>query len=217
MEFKLLAGFRKKDVNPLQPSAVSTALTEVRAYWEGLRREGGIPARTDLDPRGISGALDRVFIAERIGKGMVRIRIAGSALAELGGVDLRGLPLGCIFHPDSRARLSTLVERVFDGPAAIEMRVDAERGVGRPNLDGRLLMLPLLDTDQSRTMILGCFAFNGEAGRAPRPLSIRFASEDRLAVPAQSTLADIRQPKLPAENSPAAATNSHLRLVYSAT
>jgi hypothetical protein len=40
---------------------------EVRAYWEGLRRDGAIPARTDLDPRGMADVLDQVFVAERIG------------------------------------------------------------------------------------------------------------------------------------------------------
>ena len=67
---------------------------QVRAYWEGLRQDGRLPARADLDPRGLVGVLDRVLLADRIGRGVAQVRIAGSGLAEFAGLDLRVVALG---------------------------------------------------------------------------------------------------------------------------
>src|SRR5690606_17239587 len=79
---------------------------ELRAYWEGLRRGGSIPCRADLDPRGMAGVLDRVFVGERIGTGLVRLRIAGTALTDIAGLEMKGLPLSALFLPEARARLA---------------------------------------------------------------------------------------------------------------
>ena len=86
MVFSFLGG--RSDGPPPPPRGPA----ELRAYWEALRQSGGLPQRAALDPRGLSGVLDRVFIAERIGRGVVQVRIAGSGLADFAGLDLRGLP-----------------------------------------------------------------------------------------------------------------------------
>ncbi len=216
MELKLLNGFRTGARPPIRPVAPSAGLAEVRAYWEGLRCGGDIPARADLDPRGMSGTLDRVFIAERIGAGLVRIRIAGSTLHDIAGLDLRGLPLSCLFQPDARPRLSTLIERVFSNPIAAELHIAAEQGVGRPNLAGRMMLLPLLDTDGSRTLTLGCISFTGGVGRAPRRFGILRAVEENLITAPDHSLPhaprDRREPPVAA----APVRPPHLRLAYSA-
>jgi hypothetical protein len=214
MEFKLIDGLRSGSRQHVEPAVVSSGLAEVRAYWEGLRHLGSIPARTGLDPRGISGALDRVFIAERIGTGLVRVRIAGSALTEIAGLDLRGLPLSCLFQTEARPRLTGLIERVFTGPIAAELHLEAERGLGRPALNGRLLLLPLVDVDGLRTLLLGCFSFNGGLGRAPRRFAIHAATEERLlaeAVQHRATHSSCEVVAFAAQDS-----KRHLRLVYSA-
>ncbi len=212
MEFRLLQGFKTAGGPSIHPVSGLTGLTEVRAYWEGLRRDGGVPARTELDPRGMSGALDRVFVAERIGTGLVRIRIAGSALGDVAGLDLRGLPLSCLFRPESRVRLSTLVEKVFVGPTAVELHLEAERGVGRPSLDGRLMMLPLLDVDRSRSLMLGCFCFKGGLGRSPRRFALKWNTEEKLGAVADPSTPN----KRPEADCPVAPSKpNHLRLVHS--
>jgi hypothetical protein len=209
MDFKLLGGSRKSNLPVAQNPLVLAAFAEVRAYWEGLRLAGSIPARTDLDPRGMKGALDKVFIAQRIAKGIVRIRIAGSALGDLAGMDLRGLPLSCLFQPDARPRLSAVVERVLYAPVAADLQLEALSRLGQSRCDGRLLMLPLLDVDQSRSLVLGCLSLDGQVGPARRPLSICRATEDPLGLVAAATAADFAA-------NPDTAKYSHLRLVHSA-
>jgi hypothetical protein len=195
------------------------ALAEVRAYWEGLRGAGHIPSRKDLDPRGMARALDRVFVAERIGTGLVRLRIAGSALGEIGGMDMKGMPLSVFFVPEARLRLAEALERVFLLPAATEIHLEAERTIGRPALTGRLLLLPLVSNDGTRDLVLGCLATNGEVGRAPRRFAIARTIEERLMLP--EMMAE-PEPIVPAFSEPPAPAprpirgTPNLRLIYSA-
>ncbi|HIC65033.1 MAG TPA: PAS domain-containing protein, partial [Paracoccus sp.] len=56
----------------------------MRDYWHGLRRGRAIPARSDVEPRGISRALDYAFILERIAPGAARMRLAGRHLIQIG-------------------------------------------------------------------------------------------------------------------------------------
>ncbi len=166
----------------LNPAAQHSAggLAAVRAYWEALRDGGQIPYRADVDPRGLSGALDRVFLAERIGNGLAQIRLSGTRVNELAGIDVRGLPLSCLFQPDARAELGHLLEAVFTGPKAADVQMSARKELGRPLLAARALFLPLLDGAGDCTILLGCIGLNGDIGRAPRRFDILHAAEERL-------------------------------------
>ncbi len=185
---------------PEQAAPPPRGPAEVRAYWEGLRRGGSIPCRADLDPRGMAGVLDRVFVGERIGAGLIRLRIAGTALTDIGGLEMKGLPLSVLFLPEARAALAEVLERVLTLPQAAELHLEAERGIGRPALHGRLLLLPLHSNGGARDLVLGCLATAGETGRAPRRFAITRAAEERLAPPEPG----------PAQR------RTHLRLVHSA-
>ena len=206
MDFRILSGGRP-GLRADYPAAFPQGPAEVRAYWEGLRRNGGIPARSDLDPRGLAQTLDRVFIAERIGPGLAQFRIGGSALGECAGADLRGLPVSCLFLTEARARLATVLERVLTTPIAADLRLEADRGIGRPALSARLLLLPLLDAAGQRTLVLGCFGFTGAIGRAPRRFGIDTVIEEQVLIAAKIAA---KTPVQPAQ------AGCHLRLVHSA-
>lgn len=157
---------------------VFAGLAEVRAYWEGLRQAGGLPERAALDPRGLGGALDRVFLAERIGHGLVQVRIAGSALGALAGIDLRGLPLSCLFAAEARPLLAEVLEEVTRGQGLAELDLGRDRG--GPGVQARLLLLPLADGPERR-LVLGCLGIAPERpGKAARFTILRRQVE-RLA------------------------------------
>ena len=201
MVFSFPGGPRPSPLPPRGPA-------ELRAYWEGLRRGGAIPARADLDPRGMAGVLDRVVVGERIGAGLLRLRIAGMALADIAGLEMKGLPLSVLVLPEARDRLAQVVQRVLDLPQAAELELEAERGIGRPALRGRLLLLPLRSGGGGRDLVLGCLTTEGETGRAPRRFAIARAVEERLVLPE----AAFAEPPAP----PLRPGRAHLRLVHSA-
>ncbi|WP_309664999.1 PAS domain-containing protein [Tabrizicola sp.] len=214
MDYGILSGLRPnarpgRDLTPLQ------GIAEVRAYWEGLRQGGGIPARSSLDPRGISGALDRVFLAERIGPGLVQIRLAGNSLSEIAGMDPRGLPLSCLFPPEGRATLARVIERVFEGPVAADLHLQSNREIARPLLDGRMILLPLLDAAGDCRLMLGCLALQGETGRAPRRFDILNVVEERLRP--EPAVVSAPPPPVSSKVHSDPPGRGHLRLVYSAT
>lgn len=201
MTLSFLDRFRPQ--RPLQAPLVFEGLAQVRAYWEGLRRGNGLPKRSAIDPRGLSGVLDRVFLAERIGRGLVQVRIAGSGLADFAGMDVRGLPLSCLFAPESRAQLGITLERVFDLPAVAEVDLGSDRA-GGGGLVARLLALPLADEDGAR-LILGAISF--AAGPAARcKFQMRSWRDERLLQPAEP------QPEAPV--APPIRRIGHLSLVH---
>lgn len=181
MTLTLFDRFRPRPAQPPQP--VFDGLAQVRAYWEGLRQGASLPARALLDPRGLSGVLDRVFLADRIGTGLAQIRLAGSALAGFAGADLPGLPLSCLFTPESRPLLAQSLEKVFTDPAVVEIDLGSDRlRVG--TVMARLLLLPLGEDGDRRSM-LGAVGFASRA--APCKLQILSRREERLVLPAPVT------------------------------
>lgn len=159
---------------------VIEGLSQTRAYWEGLRGTSALPQRRQIDPRGLAGVLDRVFLADRIGKGLAQIRIAGSALGDFAGTDVRGLPLSCLFGAESRGLLSDTLEQVFNEPALCELDLASDRVAGG-GIVARLLLLPVEDETHGR-LVLGMLGF-----AEPRParckLQILARREEKLMLP----------------------------------
>lgn len=145
-------------------------LSSLRAYWEALREEGGIPQRAQIDPRGIENALPIAFLAERIAPGIGRLRVAGSRLNGLMGMEVRGMPISALIDPDSRDGFAAALERVFAGPAIAELSLRGAPGIAQPRLEGRMLLLPLRAMDGSVSRVLGGLALEGRVGMAPRRL-----------------------------------------------
>ncbi len=108
------------------------AIAQIEAYWQTTRRGRLVPSRSDVDPRGLHGALEHAFVLERISSGLARFRVAGSHLTELMGLEVRGMPLSSIFVPEARAKLSDAIEAAFDTPATIRLSLVSEAGFGRP-------------------------------------------------------------------------------------
>jgi len=168
------------------------ALAEVRAYWEGLRTANSLPLREAMDPRGMAGALEVTFLVERIAPGIARFRLAGMQVADLLGMDVRGMPLSSLFDTSGRSRLTGPLESVFAEPAVLDLWLEAERGVGRPALEARLLLLPLISTRGVTDLALGCLAIEGQIGRSPRRFAIAGVMSETLS----------RQPAAPARVQP---------------
>ena len=148
------------------------ALREVEAYWQALRGGRGIPRRADIDPRGIENALEYAFILERIAPGLARLRIAGMHLSELMGMEVRGMPVSAFVAPAGRTDFAQVLDEVTAGPAAARISLLAEGGVGKPALEGRMLLLPLQSDLGDISRVLGCLETLGPIGRAPRRFNV---------------------------------------------
>lgn len=147
-------------------------LREVEAYWHALCGADSIPLRSQIDPRGIEGALENAFLAERIAPGLAKLRVAGSHLSDLMGMEVAGMPLSAFFTPADRDRLFEAVTKLFAEPAILRLHLAGESGFGKPAMQGQLLLLPLRSDMGDITRALGCLVTQGMRGRTPRRFGI---------------------------------------------
>ncbi len=155
-------------------------LRQLDTYWAALRRGRVVPARSDIDPRGIEGALEYAFVAEYLAPGHARMRIAGTHLCDMMGMEVRGMPVSAMMAPVSRERLSNVIKDLFDRPARVELALTAERRMGQPALQARMVLLPMTDDFGDISRILGGFVSDGTIGRAPRRFEITQADVSPL-------------------------------------
>lgn len=155
-----------------------TALVNLEAYWNTLSPDGRIPRRTDLDPARLGELIEDAMIVERVAPGVARIRVAGQRIAALVGSEPRGMPLSVLFEGADRGRLATQVEIAFKMPSVVELPLEGVRGLGRPALSGRLLLLPMRDEFDRVSRCLGALVADGRLGRSPR--QFRLCSKDRV-------------------------------------
>ncbi len=159
---------------------------EVRAYWEALRSGRPVPLRSEVDPRGIERALENTFVLERIAPGVARFRIAGMHLNDLMGMEVRGMPLTAFFTPAAREAITHTLEAVFSNPQIADLALNGERGIGKPPLEGRMLILPLKSDTGEVNRALGCLCSIGPVGRSPRRFEL---VEQRLTQIGSGTMA----------------------------
>lgn len=230
MTTDLLSGHNVVSMMELLEDNRFPAVNEMQNYWDDLRGDRQVPLRSEVDPRKIENCLAYAFILERIAPGLARFRLAGTHLNDLIGMEVRGMPLTAIFAPDARNGLSELLEQVFSDPSVVQISLKAEDAIGKPPIDGRMILLPLKSDFGDVTRVLGCFVTQGAIGRTPR----RFALTDaklakatgrHLGVPPlplpdttaahSAGFAEARNNFTPAPHRPTVKGRPHLRLVAS--
>lgn len=144
----------------------------VEAYWRGLCGPDQIPLRSQVDPRGMETALENAFLAERIAPSLAKLRVAGTHLSDLMGMEVSGMPLSTMIAPSDRDRLGQAVARLFTDPAIVRIGLRAEGGFGRPDLTAQLIILPLRSDLGDITRALGAMVSTGQVGRTPRRFTI---------------------------------------------
>ena len=170
-------------------AAKDTHLSTMIKYWHSMRKLGDVPRRSDIGPRGIEPLLENALIAERIAPGLARLRIAGSHLTDLMGMEVRGMPISAFVEPDSRDQLADLLTELFERPAIIDLHLQATASRGRRALAGRLLLMPLRSDLGDISRALGCLITQGAPGRAPCRFRISSSHITPVELPGSGQLA----------------------------
>ena len=153
----------------LKPSEIEA----LRSYWATQRVGGDVPRRADIDPRRIAALLSDVFVVERIAPGLARLRVAGMQLNDLMGMEVRGIPISALIEPGDRDRLADLLVELFDRPAVLDLDLVSAGGLGRAQMNGRMLLMPLRSDLGDISRALGCLVTDMAPGRTPRRFYIR--------------------------------------------
>lgn len=180
------------------------------AYWTALSARHPVPLRRDVDPRRIDGLLPNTFILESVAPGLARFRVAGTRLADLMGMDVRGMPISTLIEPGSRDAFADALAGVFDRPSRLWLQLRAAGGFGRPPLTGAMAVLPLRCDRGEVSRALGAIVTDAPPGRAPRRFAVSRYQADPVSAAVDETAppAPLPRPSLPGGG-------SHLRLVVS--
>jgi hypothetical protein len=165
--------------SPLPPQE---AIMAIESYWRGLCQDGQLPRRSDIDPRGIQGALEYTFVLERIAPGLARFRIAGQHLCDLMGMEVRGMPFSSLFGTQDRVEVGRRLEQMFSAPAIVEWPLQAAKQLFTAPVKARMLILPLRDEKGLTTRALGAMVSDKSAGRSPRRLNLCGTDDRYLAL-----------------------------------
>lgn len=176
-------------------------LDEIEGYWERLRRKRLMPARSEIDPRAISGMLENTFILERTVTGLARIRLAGQRMNDLVGSDARGIPFSRMFEPAARPGLTDALEAVFSWPAVVRISLMSDPPIGGDILVGNMILLPLRSDLGDVSRALGCLVYDGRNGRSPRRFAI--ADESRRSLVGYAGAEPDEAEKIPVAGAPA--------------
>lgn len=99
----------------MAPSEIAEALVtrpcrDLFDYWCALRPPGRLPLRSQIDPGAIRPLLPRLYILERQDDGTVTVRLAGTALRQLYGLEMTGRDMLDLVppqhHPTRRWRVA---------------------------------------------------------------------------------------------------------------
>lgn len=150
-------------------------LSSLRTYWERLRAGRVAPYRAEIDPRQFEGALENMFIIERLSAENMRIRLAGMKICEMMGMEVRGMQPGFLVGDGDRLRFERLLGVVMSEPAVVELTLISEGRTGRWR--GSMLLMPLRSDFGEINRVIGCCACGpGEISGAPLVFRIDEAS-----------------------------------------
>ncbi|WP_226621474.1 PAS domain-containing protein [Alloyangia pacifica] len=153
------------------------ALKQIESYWrELLGEDGQVPLRSQIDPRGIESALEYAFLGERIAPMLAKLRVAGTHLNDIMGLDMAGMPLSTLIAPEDREQLGAAVSKLFSDGLVIRLHLVAEEGFGKGRLTGDMLLLPLRSDLGDMSRMIGALVTHGRLGRTPRRFRIESIS-----------------------------------------
>jgi hypothetical protein len=149
--------------------------SEIRAlynYWERLRAGRPCFYRAEVDPRDMTGDARHLFVLEDLGEGNMRFRLAGTALTDAFGYELRGMSARSIMEGKGRESFLALVSETLAEPGVGYARLHAPDGV----TVWEVVLLPLRGNFGEIDRLIGCLhpvsGRTPEAGDTPLRFSI---------------------------------------------
>ena len=179
-----LAAYRLSRSNDM----IHSELRALYGYWNRLRAGRKTPLRSDIDPRDMACDARNLFILENLGRGNIRFRLAGTAIVDAFGMELRGMNARAIMVTGSRESFTALINETLEDPgvgyARLRNAAD-ESGIWEVNL------LPLRSDFGAIDRVIGCLhPLIGVPGKNPGA-PLRFRIEHMSVDPIESTVREL--------------------------
>ena len=125
-------------------------------YWNARRGDRPAPSRTEIEPADIAPVLPHVYICERDTAGGFSFRLAGTAICNLMGRELKATPLAGLWLFEGR-RYAMRAAGSAAGGLPVVLGLDGLSAGGRV-LRAEALMLPMLGPSGSLDRLFGSIA-----------------------------------------------------------
>jgi hypothetical protein len=153
-----LASYRlSRDSNEMIHSEIRALYT----YWEHLRAGRPCPYRAEVDPRDMKADAQHLFVLEDLGQGNLRFRLAGTALIDAFGYELRGMSARSVMAGKARESFVALIAETLAEPGVGYARLFAPDGV----TVWEVILLPLRGNFGQIDRLIGCL--HPVSGRTP--------------------------------------------------
>ena len=186
-DFVKLDAYRLDRTNEM----IHSELRSLYNYWNTLRAGRKTPLRSDIDPRDMDCDARNLFILENLGRGNIRFRLAGTAIVEAFGIELRGMNARAIMSTASRESFTALISEVLEDPSVGYARL---RDASDDTALWEINLLPLRSDFGMIDRVIGCLhPLNGPTRRntgAP----LRFRIEHMSAEPIEATVRELSLP-----------------------
>lgn len=82
-------------------------------YWSRIRNGRDVPDQTDIDPRALKRMLSHIFILDAVNQGRPTYRLAGTALCERFGMELKGTGFLAHWEGQSGVALASILKQAL--------------------------------------------------------------------------------------------------------
>jgi len=149
-------------------------------YWSRIRHGRAVPDQADIDPKVLKRLLPFVFLLDARPDGSFVHRLAGTALCERYGGELRDRNFLAHWDPDSRARLGALLRQ-----ALVQKQPACLTSVGATEdcrmIETETVLMPLTFGDETPKRFLGVAqVLTDVASLAGRPITFERLVSSKL-------------------------------------
>lgn len=170
---------------------IHSELRSLYSYWDALRAGRKTPLRSDIDPRDMECDARNLFILENLGRGNIRFRLAGTAIVDAFGMELRGMNARAIMSTGSRESFTALITEALEDPGVGYARL---RSAADESVVWEISLLPLRSDFGMIDRVIGCLhPLSGKNSRRGQSL-LRFRIEQMSVDPINATVRDIDLP-----------------------
>ena len=170
---------------------IHSELRSLYNYWNALRAGRKTPLRSDIDPRDMDCDARNLFILENLGRGNIRFRLAGTAIVDAFGMELRGMNARAIMSTGSRESFTALITEALEDPGVGYARL---RNAADESVVWEVSLLPLRSDFGMIDRVIGCLhPLAGRTSRRGQSL-LRFRIEQMSVEPINATVRDIDLP-----------------------
>ena len=166
---------------------IHSELRALHSYWNELRAGRTTPMRSDIDPRDMECDARNLFILENLGRGNIRFRLAGTAIVDAFGMELRGMNARAIMGAGSRESFTALIAEVLEDPGTGYARL---RNAHDDADIWEINLLPLRSDFGMIDRVIGCLH---PLSNRPRPKDgrpLRFRIEQMNVEPVVASVGD---------------------------